>query len=328
MLTVSFIIPTYNAGFYIEKCLKSIRAQEYPQDKVEVLILDGGSVDNTLEIAKKYNCLVFKNEKKLAEYGVQLGIRNARGNLSVIFAADNELVGNFWIKTVTEVFDKEEDVNALWGKLVSGKDDSSLNKYFELIQSDPLNWFLNKNILLYKNNARRYNRNCVIFNVDPVKPLVWGANGLTYRTQKIRQIWDQEGYLGDNDAFQYMVENGDNKVAYFDEPFVYHHHVAKIGDWVKKWRRNFVSHLLDQQSTRNMNWAFSGNFKSRLVLWGVYSLLPVFSLSHSIYLAIKDKNGYWLYHSVVSFLQFFVYLSMIITTAKGRNFIKGIFLGR
>lgn len=319
---ISFIIPTYNASFHIERCLDSIRNQRYPQEKIEVLVIEGGSFDNTLDLVKKYNCKILNNAKRLAEFGIQLGIKEARGELVVIFAADNELAGDDWIHRVVNIFDIFPEVSAVWGELASGKNDPPLNKYFELIQSDPLNWFLNNNLSRYKKKAARYGDDCFIFEVDPKRPLVWGANGLVYRRRKIEKIWAQEGYLGDNDAFQYMIEQGNSVVAYFDYPFVYHHHVATLKDWVNKWRRNFVFHLSDKQRTRNMNWVFTDDFKIKLFFWTLYSSLPIISFLHSSYLVLRDRNIYWFYHPVVNFLQLFTYVSLVVFTQKGHLFIR------
>jgi len=321
---ISFIIPTYNAERHIELCLKSIRGQSYPQDKVEILILDGLSVDRTLDIANKYNCRILHNKKRLAEYGVQLGVKEARGEFLVIFAADNELVGDSWIENVLNVFTADPLVCAVWGRLCSGEGDSAINKYFELIQSDPLNWFLNNNLRKYIRQGRVYREGIVKFEVSPQSPLVWGANGLTYRMDKIRRIWSQENYLGDNDAFQYMIENGDAKVAYFTGAFVYHHHVARLADWIKKWRRNLVAHLLDKRASRNMNWVFTADFKRKLLFWVFYAAFPVFSSLHAAYLAAKERKLYWFYHPLVTLAQFFTYTTIIIFTRKGRSFIRGI----
>ena len=322
--SISFIIPTYNAGRHIECCLKSIRSQKYLGSEVEILVIDGGSTDNTLEIAKRFGSKILNNPRRLAEYGVQIGIREASGEFSVVFAADNELSGNDWIKKVIETFEKYPDVCAVWGRLVSGENDTPLNKYFELIQSDPLNWFLNKNLDQYKKNTRIKGTDIFLFRVEKNKPLVWGANVLVYKADKIKRIWDQEGYLGDNDAFQYMIEQGNNKVAYFNTAFVYHHHVARLSDWVKKWRRNFIQHLLNQHKTRNLGWLFAGNFKGKLLIWIIYSSIPIFSLSHSVYLFIRDRNIHWFYHPMVSFLQFLTYCSLILSSKKGFNFVKGL----
>ena len=50
---VSVIIPAYNEEGSIEDTLKSILASDYPKNKLEVVVIDDGSTDNTLKIAKK-----------------------------------------------------------------------------------------------------------------------------------------------------------------------------------------------------------------------------------------------------------------------------------
>jgi glycosyltransferase involved in cell wall biosynthesis len=49
---VSIIIPTYNRGAYLNQCLNSITNQTYKN--YEVIICDDGSIDNTLEVVKKF----------------------------------------------------------------------------------------------------------------------------------------------------------------------------------------------------------------------------------------------------------------------------------
>ena len=316
---IDFIIPTYNAEKHLSLCLKSIVRQHFPRRKIGIIVVDGGSADKTIEIAKSFGAEIYPNTKRLAEYGVQRGMAEADGELVVVFAADNELVSDDWIQRVVDIFERDHAISAVWGKLVSGGNDPTLNKYLELIQSDPLNWFLNKNLDRYKTKAQVYREKCFIFKVDPAKPLVWGANGLVYRMEKIKAIWAQEGYLGDNDAFQYMIEQGDNKVAYFDIPFVYHHHVSKLGDWVVKWERNFTRHLLDKQETRNMNWIFTSNFKLKLFFWIIYSLVPVFSLLDSMRNMIRDHNIYWLYHAPACFLQTSTYIKATFLAGKWKQ---------
>ena len=330
MRDISFLIPTYNAGRHLERCLKSIRGQDYPRDKIKVFIADGGSSDNTLDIAARYGCAILNNPLRLAEYGLKLGMQAASSEFLVPFAADNELVGRDWVKKVVDTFNKDETISAVWGKLVSGQDDPPLNKYFELIQSDPLNWFLNHNLDRYRMEAgvKAGDAGYFIMSVDPRRPLVWGANGLVYRADKIKRIWEHDGYLGDNDAFQSMVEKGDNKVAYFSEPFVYHHHVATINDWIKKWKRNYRLHFLDKLKTRNLNWVFLPGFNQRILLWIVYSLCPLFSGAQACYLAIRQKKIYWLYHPVASLVQTCVYIQITLTAKEGRVMFKNLFINK
>jgi cellulose synthase/poly-beta-1,6-N-acetylglucosamine synthase-like glycosyltransferase len=51
---VSIIVAAYNSQDTIEDCLKSILAQNYPKDYLEVIVMDGGSKDDTVKIAEKF----------------------------------------------------------------------------------------------------------------------------------------------------------------------------------------------------------------------------------------------------------------------------------
>jgi len=51
---VSIIVAAYNSQQTIEECLKSILALDYPEDSIEVIVMDGGSKDATVLTAEKY----------------------------------------------------------------------------------------------------------------------------------------------------------------------------------------------------------------------------------------------------------------------------------
>ena len=52
MHKISIIIPVYNVGEYLDECLSSVVNQNYKN--YEVIVVNDGSTDNSLEIAKKY----------------------------------------------------------------------------------------------------------------------------------------------------------------------------------------------------------------------------------------------------------------------------------
>ncbi|MGP8321877.1 MAG: glycosyltransferase [Methanosarcinaceae archaeon] len=56
--TISIVTPSYNQGKFLGKCIQSILSQDYPN--LELIIIDGGSTDESVEIIKKYeNQLTF-----------------------------------------------------------------------------------------------------------------------------------------------------------------------------------------------------------------------------------------------------------------------------
>ena len=52
--TVAVIVPAHNEAAVIDRCLKSIKCQDYPHDKLEVIVIDDGSTDGTAELADSH----------------------------------------------------------------------------------------------------------------------------------------------------------------------------------------------------------------------------------------------------------------------------------
>lgn len=83
---VSIIIPCRNEEKFIDKCLDSIIAQDYPKDKLEVLVVDGMSEDGTRSITRDYVqnypfIKVLDNSKKAIPFAMNIGIRFAKGDI-------------------------------------------------------------------------------------------------------------------------------------------------------------------------------------------------------------------------------------------------------
>lgn len=83
---VSIVIPSRNEEKFIGMCLDSIIANDYPKDKIEVLIVDGVSEDGTREIVEKYVqqypfIKILDNLKKNTPCALNIGIKNAKGDI-------------------------------------------------------------------------------------------------------------------------------------------------------------------------------------------------------------------------------------------------------
>jgi len=52
--SVTVIVPAHNEAAVIDRCLKSIKCQDYPHDRLEVIVIDDGSTDGTAELADSH----------------------------------------------------------------------------------------------------------------------------------------------------------------------------------------------------------------------------------------------------------------------------------
>lgn len=91
---VSVIIPSRNEEKFIDRCLDSIIAQDYPKDKLEVLVVDGMSEDCTRKIVKEYErqfpfVNLVDNPKQITSAAFNTGIKSAKGEIIIIMGAHN-----------------------------------------------------------------------------------------------------------------------------------------------------------------------------------------------------------------------------------------------
>ncbi|MBK7981508.1 MAG: glycosyltransferase family 2 protein [Ignavibacteriae bacterium] len=96
----SVVIPCRNEERYIGKCLDSIFNQNYPISKIEIIVVDGISEDNTINIIKEYqkkfnNIILLTNQFKKTPQGLNIGIKNSSGEIIVILGAHATIDKNF-----------------------------------------------------------------------------------------------------------------------------------------------------------------------------------------------------------------------------------------
>jgi succinoglycan biosynthesis protein ExoA len=86
--TVSVVMPCLAEARHVEACLRSVLAQDYPRELVEILVADGGSKDGTREIvarmaAEEPRIVLLDNPDRLQAAGLNAAIRRSRGEVVV-----------------------------------------------------------------------------------------------------------------------------------------------------------------------------------------------------------------------------------------------------
>lgn len=88
MVEISVIVPTYNEEKIIARTLTYLSRQTIPRSKYEIIVVDGGSRDRTVEIASRYADLVIPQTGKGVGGARNDGARVARGRILVHTDAD------------------------------------------------------------------------------------------------------------------------------------------------------------------------------------------------------------------------------------------------
>lgn len=103
MIDISVIIPVYNAGPLIKRCLDSVLAQKGDYT-YEVLLIDDGSTDDSVEIIKSYNNTKFKifQQKNAGPATARnKGIKEAQGKYITFLDADDYWENTFFEETIS-----------------------------------------------------------------------------------------------------------------------------------------------------------------------------------------------------------------------------------
>ena len=122
---VTVAIPVLNGAEYLDEVLGAVRAQEVDLD-VELLIVDSGSTDGSLEIAERHGARVHQIPKSDFSHG---GTRNlmmelAEGDRVAFLTQDATPADEGWLAALLEGFDQADDVAAVFGPHVA-RDEAS-----------------------------------------------------------------------------------------------------------------------------------------------------------------------------------------------------------
>ncbi|MDD5606582.1 MAG: glycosyltransferase family 2 protein [Candidatus Pacebacteria bacterium] len=91
-LFISIIIPCRNEEIFIGKCLGSLLEQDWPKDRMEILVVDGSSEDKTKEIIHEYSkrypfIRLLNNPNKFTPFAFNIGVKESKGELIFLMSA-------------------------------------------------------------------------------------------------------------------------------------------------------------------------------------------------------------------------------------------------
>lgn len=100
-MRISIVIPAYNEEKYIGRTLQSIKEMEMRKDwDLEVLVINGGSTDNTKKVAESYGVRVYDEPHKGIGFARQRGIKHATGEIIAFTDADTTVCKQWLVKIV------------------------------------------------------------------------------------------------------------------------------------------------------------------------------------------------------------------------------------
>lgn len=99
---VSFVVPVRSDAVSLRRCLASIVANDYPRALLQIVVVDNGSVDDSVRVAREYGATVVHGP---GDSVARLRNRGARASIGAIiaFADADHAIDPHWVTTAVEV---------------------------------------------------------------------------------------------------------------------------------------------------------------------------------------------------------------------------------
>lgn len=223
-MKVGLFIPTLNAGDFFNQVLGAIAIQDYDFE-IRKIIIDSGSTDNTIEIAKNYNFEIYNIQKEEFNHG---GTRNLAVNLLddceiiIMMTQDVLLANKESFEKIVNFFNKDEEIFMAYGRQIADALNSS--------------WF--------EREARSYNypdKDIIksLSNIDDLGiKTVFASNAFSaYKTVLFKRIGGFDQNINFSEDMHIAAKGiSDNlKVAYVSSATAFHTHNYRVHEEFKRY---------------------------------------------------------------------------------------------
>ncbi len=316
--SLSVVMATFNSGRTINKSLGSVRAQDYPQEKIEIIIVDGGSTDNTLESVKRYNVQLIKVPEELqnAEYNKGVGVNAASRDILFLMDHDNILPHNKWFKKMIIPFIKHKEVVGVEPlRFHYDPKMTLLDRYFALLGGvDPVAYYLGKhshlswaydsyNLLGKSKDMGSYY--LVKFSADSIPAL--GGNGAAMR----RKLLLKEAKVDSDNFFHIdvhvdLIKKGFNTYGIFKDSII-HLTNNKVIPFLLRRKYFIEKYHFEDLMRRRYSIYEPKKDRAKLIRYILLSVTFVKPLYDSIRGYAKIRDIAWFIHPFMCFSMLIIY---------------------
>ncbi|MDO8460313.1 MAG: glycosyltransferase family 2 protein [Nanoarchaeota archaeon] len=316
---VSFVVCTYNCVDFTKRCLGSIRAQDYPQDKVEIVVVDSDSDDGTIEAARELGARVIITKKKGYMEGKgmpkSMGCSKASGDIIITIDSDNKLIEKDWIRKMIYPLLVDKDVNFCICRMAVVHSDPLINQYLSFVGTDPFAVYTSLDPQISLRNVKLVDKGkYYTYNIKAEDFLICGGYYLTFRKETLKKIG---GYSRDVDTIYTLAKKNMANVAIPKDAHLHHLMTPDTRNFLKKKVKWGKYYFTAGNNEREFKWA-SGMFgkfgRIRFCYEVLRSLLFFSAFFASLRMFYLDREKAWLLHGPMTFATTVAYMIAYIKT--------------
>lgn len=313
---ISIVIATLNSEKTLPFVLESIKKQSYPAGKIEILIVDGGSKDETLDIARDFHCKVVSNPKVDLVFAKHIGYKAARGRF-LMFLDSDEVVKNVdSIKLKVETMLTDPRIKAVISSgYIKPKAYPSINYYINEF-GDPFSLFMYfsprdykyflKVILTKFKPVYEDDKKAVFdFSKSPNPPFIELISmGVMIDLSYVRKTFPKVlTNISAHTHLFYLLVSKEVLIAIRRGDPIIHYSVATIKNYLKKIasrvKGNIFTTHMGQAGFVGREKYFGSKYRVKKFLFIFYSLSLFFPILDSVYLWATRRRSVYLIHPFI-----------------------------
>ena len=203
---ISFIIMTFNDAKSLKRCLLSIKKQNYPKEKIEILIIDNASKDNTLSVAKSFGAKIIINAKDNMYRSLSLGYHAVSGDFAFQLDQDEEIRDETFLQKMIKPLIDNPNLAGSFTRYYPNNNMSWITRYisYNPAQLDPLFEYFSPPVeKFFIREADGY------FLCDYSSKKIPPYTNMLYRTLFLKKspAWNDR-YFGDHEILLGVLEAG------------------------------------------------------------------------------------------------------------------------
>ncbi len=330
--SVTIIIVARNAMKTLPECLSRIQNQTYNNDLIEILLIDGGSIDDTIKYATNNKVKVinggYSDNQEARRY---IGAKQASGEILLYLDADNFLPDTDWLKIMMFPFSRPKVVCSFtkWFGLDSSL--SMFDNYYALLGgNDPVAFYLRKHDRVLLNSdklpygaklfSKEKNIEYVKFSHDKIPTL--GCNGFLVKKSYFDQLcYKSPDMFYHTDAHvDLLKKNKDVLYAIVSTTVIHATGGTLLLNLKKRLRYKHIhSDRLANYRKYKVFDSKSNKDRLRLILIIIRGLTLVDPLFFAIINFYKTRRIEWLLHPIATFSMVCAYGLSVLTSIKYRE---------
>ncbi len=203
---ISFIVLTLNDSKSLKRNLASIRSQKYPKEKIEIIVIDNGSKDDSVKVARSFGAKIIMNTKDTLYRSLSIGYHAACGEFVYQLDQDEEICHPTFLQKMLKPFILDETIAASFTRNYPNKSMSWVARFlsYHPAQLDPLYEYFSPSIeetIVEKKNSY------YVCNFSLQK--IPGCGHLIYRKTFLKKspAWNEK-YFSDQETLTGIIAAG------------------------------------------------------------------------------------------------------------------------